>query len=180
MSGGQYTAEGLEHDATGAPNYTPEMHSANTEKRFRKIQGALEDARRWNMFERFGSADPIIGIIGWGSTSGPVREAIQRAQEEGMRVAALYPKLLYPLPEEDLRRFAASLKAIIVPELNYLGQFAEMLAPCLHTPIIRLNKYGGIPFTAREIYEQIRSTYEWAAHGVGKEAETVPTAVALS
>ena len=179
MPGGQYTAEGLEHDATGAPNYTPEMHSANTEKRFRKIRGTLEDARRWNMFERFGSATPVIGIIGWGSTSGPVREAIQRAQEEGMRVAALYPKLLYPLPEEDIRRFAAPLKAVIVPELNYLGQFAEMLAPRLDTPIIRLNKYGGIPFNAREIYEQIRSTYEWATREVGKEAETVPTAVAL-
>ncbi|MCC7352462.1 MAG: 2-oxoacid:acceptor oxidoreductase subunit alpha [Anaerolineae bacterium] len=176
--GGQYTAEGLEHDATGAPNYTPEMHATNTEKRFRKIQGALEDARRWNMFERLGSADPVVGIIGWGSTSGPVREAVQQAQENGMRVAALYPKLLCPLPEEDIRRFSASLKAVIVPEMNYLGQFAEMLEPRLDVPVIHLNKYSGVPFNANEIYKRIRETYEWATE-VGKEAERMSAAVAL-
>lgn len=179
MRGGQYTAEGLEHDETGAPNYTPEMHSANMEKRFRKIKGALEDARRWHMFARFGSTEPLVGLIGWGSTSGPVREAVQRAQEEGMRVAAMYPKLLSPLPEEEIRAFAAPLKAVIVPELNYLGQLAEILEARLDVPVIRLSKYGGIPFTASEVYQKVKEVYAHVWRPTDKRPETAPTAVAL-
>jgi 2-oxoglutarate ferredoxin oxidoreductase subunit alpha len=179
MKGGQYTAEGLEHDEAGAPNYTPEMHAANMEKRFRKIKGALEDARRWHMFERFGSPEPVIGLIGWGSTSGPVREAVQRAQEEGIPVAALYPKLLNPLPEEEIRQFAAPLKAIIVPELNYLGQLAEILEARLDVPIIRLSKYGGIPFTAHEVYQKIREVYMQFRKPADQRPEAAPAAVAL-
>ena len=116
------------------------------------------------MFERFGDPDPVVGIIGWGSTSGPVAEALQMVQAEGMKVGALYPKMLNPLPEEEIRAYAEPLKAVIVPEMNYLGQFAEILEARLDVPIVRLNKYSGLPFTTDEIYEQIKMVYE-EAHG---------------
>lgn len=84
------------------------------------------------------------------------------AQVEGMAIGALYPKMLSPLPEEEIRAFAEPLKVVIVPEMNYLGQLAELLEARLDVPIVRLNKYSGLPFTAGEIYEQIRRIYKEA------------------
>lgn len=161
--GGSYTAEGLEHDETGAPAYGPETHEIMMEKRFRKMVYAARDiAAMPHSVWRYGDSNPEIGVLGWGSTSGPVREAIDRARAEGMKVAALYPLFLSPLPEDEIRAFVAPLKAVIVPELNFRGQFADLVHARLQAPLQRLNKYQGLDFTAGEIYRKIAAVYsEW-------------------
>jgi 2-oxoglutarate ferredoxin oxidoreductase subunit alpha len=161
MKGGQYTAEGLEHLASGAPNFAPAQHVKMTHKRFRKLETALDDIEAWRMFEEWGDPDAALGIVGWGSTSGPVREAMARAQAEGIHVAAFYPKALWPLPVRSLQAFLQKRKNILVPEMNYTGQFAGILRARLqefsvNVPIVRLNKYDGTPFTTREVYEKIK------------------------
>ncbi len=88
MRGGHYVAEGLEHNERGAPNYTPEMHTAMMEKRYRKVESARRELRNWNVVDEWGDPGAEIGIIGWGSTKGTVREAMARAMQEGVRVAA--------------------------------------------------------------------------------------------
>jgi 2-oxoglutarate ferredoxin oxidoreductase subunit alpha len=101
MPGGQYTAEGLEKLESGAPDYQAETHARNFEKRARKLANALDDYYAWQMFETFGTPDAPVAIVGWGSTIGPVREAVTRAESEGMPVAVLYPKMLFPLPTAE-------------------------------------------------------------------------------
>jgi 2-oxoglutarate ferredoxin oxidoreductase subunit alpha len=160
MPGGQYTAEGLEKMESGAPEYTPELHAQNFKKRDRKLRNALKDYEAWKMYEQFGTPGAPVVIIGWGSTIGPVREAVTRAEEEGMPVEVLYPKLLYPLPSSHIGKFMQGRLAIIVPELNYTGQFGRTLRAEFWREIIHLNKYGGVPFAAREIYEKIKEVYE--------------------
>ncbi len=160
MKGGQYTAEGLEHLESGAPDFEPGQHVKMTHKRFRKLASALDDIEAWGMFEEWGDADAALGIVGWGSTSGPVREAMARAQAEGIKVAAFYPKALWPLPARSLQAFLHKRARILVPEMNYTGQFAGMLRARmqeygLDIPIVRLNKYDGTPFTTREVYDKI-------------------------
>lgn len=160
MKGGQYTAEGLEHLASGAPDFVPDQHERMTRKRFRKLESALDDIEAWHMFEEWGDPDAALGIVGWGSTSGPVREAMARAQANGIQVAAFYPKALWPLPARSLRAFLQKRAKIIVPEMNYTGQFAGMLRARMQEygveiPVVKLNKYGGVPFTMREVYEKI-------------------------
>jgi 2-oxoglutarate ferredoxin oxidoreductase subunit alpha len=106
MRGGHYVAEGLEHNERGAPNYTPEMHRAMTEKRHRKVESARRELRHWSVVDEWGDPGAEIGIIGWGSTKGTVREAMARAMQEGVRVGALYPATLgggarwRPLPRD--------------------------------------------------------------------------------
>ncbi|HZQ09893.1 MAG TPA: 2-oxoacid:acceptor oxidoreductase subunit alpha [Anaerolineae bacterium] len=160
MPGGQYTAEGLEKSESGAPIYTPEAHARNFEKRSRKLANALNDYLAWQMYEMFGSPDAPVAIVGWGSTIGPVREAVMRAEKEGMPVAVLYPKLLNPLPVEHIGEFLKNRQKVIVPELNYTGQFGRMLQAQFGREIIPLTKYGGVPLAAREMYEKIKQTYE--------------------
>lgn len=161
--GGSYTAEGLEHDESGAPAYDPTTHKTMMDKRFRKLSTAADELRQspHNIW-RFGHEAPEVGIVGWGSTSGPVREAIAQALAEGMKVQAFFPRFLQPFPDVELSEFIAPLKAIIVPELNYRGQLADMIQAKFCQRIHRLNKYTGEAFTAGEIYRHLAAVYsEW-------------------
>lgn len=159
MPGGQYTAEGLEKQESGAPIYTAEAHTRNFEKRARKLANAVEDYANWKMYETFGTPNAPLAIIGWGSTIGPIREAVIRAEREGMPVAVLYPKLLYPLPVDHIGEFLKNRKRVIVPELNFTGQFGRMLQAQFGREIIPLTRYGGAPIATREVYELIKQVY---------------------
>jgi 2-oxoglutarate ferredoxin oxidoreductase subunit alpha len=130
------------------------------EKRYRKLDSALPDIEAWGMYEQFGDDNAAIGIIGWGSTIGPVREAVARAKKNDIPVAVFYPKALFPLPDTKLKAFFARRQAVIVPEMNYTGQFAGMLRARaqsygIERPIVKLTQYGGVPLSTREVYEQI-------------------------
>jgi 2-oxoglutarate ferredoxin oxidoreductase subunit alpha len=127
-------------------------HEKMVPKRFRKLEtlrGELEAP------PRYGSPDPRIGVIGWGSTEGAIREAVERCVAKGIKVAALHPKVLSPLPERHIEEFLRSVETVIVPEVNYTGQFARYLRSIFGIPVVRLNKWGGLPFTAREIERKI-------------------------
>ncbi len=147
-----YVATGLEHDQHGHPDYEPVDHTAMMEKRFRKLETAAEELPQP---QRYGDADATIGIIGWGSTEGTIQEAVDRARARGYKVAALHPKILSPLPDRTIREFINSVKTVIVPECNYSGQLANLLGAKYGLQPVRVNKFGGIPFTAGEILQAI-------------------------
>jgi len=147
-----YVATGLEHDEHGHPDYEPEDHTAMMEKRFRKLDTAASELPGP---PRYGDEDADIGIIGWGSTEGAIQEAIDRARAKGYKVASLHPRILSPLPDRTIRDFIRSVKKVIVPECNYSGQLANLLGAKYGLQAIRVNKFGGIPFTAGEILRAI-------------------------
>jgi 2-oxoglutarate ferredoxin oxidoreductase subunit alpha len=147
-----YVATGLEHDVYGHPDYEPEDHTAMMQKRFRKLETAAEELPKP---QRYGDEDATVGIIGWGSTEGAIQEAVDRARAKGYKVAALHPRILSPLPDSTMRSFIASVKKVIVAECNYSGQLANLLGARYGLQPIRLNKFGGIPFTAGEILRAI-------------------------
>ncbi|HET8912726.1 MAG TPA: 2-oxoacid:acceptor oxidoreductase subunit alpha [Ktedonobacteraceae bacterium] len=147
-----YVATGLEHDIHGHPDYEPEDHVAMMEKRFRKLDTAAEELPQP---ERYGDEDATIGLIGWGSTEGTIQEAVDRARTDGYKVASLHLKILSPLPNRTIRDFIRSVKSVIIPECNYSGQLANLLGAKYGLQAIRVNKFGGIPFTASEILRAI-------------------------
>ncbi|TMC22615.1 MAG: 2-oxoacid:acceptor oxidoreductase subunit alpha [Chloroflexi bacterium] len=147
-----YVATGLEHDEFGHPDYEPEDHTAMMHKRFRKLDTAAEELPTP---QRYGDEQATIGIIGWGSTEGTIQEAVDRARAKGYKVASLHPKILSPLPDRTIRDFIGSVQKVIVPECNYSGQLANLLGAKYGLQAIRVNKFGGIPFTAGEILRAI-------------------------
>lgn len=163
MKGGYYTAEGLEHNEKGNPNYSPEVHQTMTDKRWRKVDIARQQLALWsNVVEEWGDDDAAIVIMGWGSSLGPVQEAMARAQAAGYRVAALFPKVLFPMPDKRIKRFMRGRRVIIIPELNQLGQFARVVQHRYSHALIRDNievisftKYQGLPFRPVEIFDKI-------------------------
>ncbi len=148
-----YTASGLEHDEYGHPNYEPEVHETMTRKRFRKLETLAAEQEPYPIY---GDRDAEIGIITWGSSAGPVREAVEIALEEGYRVKVLVPGIVHPLKEDQIRDFIASCRKILVPEANYQGQFARHLSATFGIKPERLNKYTGLPFKPSEIYRKIQ------------------------
>jgi 2-oxoglutarate ferredoxin oxidoreductase subunit alpha len=166
MRGGHYVAEGLEHNEKGAPNYSPEMHCAMTEKRHRKVETARQELREWNVVDEWGDSGADIGIIGWGSTKGTVREAMARAMQDGVRVAALFPEVLLPMPDEEILAFLANKRAVIVPELNFRGMFGDVIAHRYNVKVRHVTKYDGLPFKVQNIYDAIREAADDLISGV--------------
>ena len=154
MEGGGYVAEGLEHDEVGYPAASDhENHLRLTQKRYGKFQAVEAIAN--DLVQIYGNPHPEIGIIGWGSTEGVIREAVQMAQEKGYSVGALHPKILYPQPLAKLAEFIKGTKAVIIPEVNYTGQFATALRKRFAYDFVQLNKCIGLPFTPKEIFDKI-------------------------
>ncbi|GAC1453784.1 MAG: 2-oxoacid:acceptor oxidoreductase subunit alpha [Ktedonobacteraceae bacterium] len=151
-----YTATGLEHDEHGHPDYEPEDHVAMMHKRYRKLETAADELPAPT---RYGDDDALIGIIGWGSTEGAIQEAVDHACRNGYKVASLHPKVLSPLPDQTIRTFIGSVRKVIVAECNYSGQLANLLGAKYGLQAIRVNKFGGIPFTAADIFRAIEEVH---------------------
>jgi len=152
MKGGTYVAAGLEHDEYGHVDNPLESHVKMMPKRHRKLETLREEM---DSLPRYGAEKADIGIIGWGSTEGAIREAVDRALANGIKVAAVHPKVLSPLPEKPLMDFISSVNKVVVAELNYTGQFFHYLKSRLGAQVILFNKYAGIPFTPGEIYGKL-------------------------
>lgn len=155
---GEHVITGLEHTEGNAPTPDPGVHAKMTEKRFRKLETA---AGQFSKAKTYGSENASIGIISWGSTSGPVFEAIDAAKEAGIEVQALYPRTLYPLPTDWIKGFIKNKDVVIVVEANYNAQFKSTIVErCAHinkgTEVVEFLKYDGTPFTPEEILEEIK------------------------
>lgn len=157
MKGTYFVATGLEHDEYGAPNYTPEVHTAMSHKRFRKLESAYANRNgdEWvSFYGTRGEAD--LGIISWGSNEGVIREAVADANAEGYNVAFAHVRVLNPLPEKELRAFLDRVRRVMVVEINFVGQFANLLAGRFKFDPIPLTKVSGTPFTPQEILDGIK------------------------
>ena len=152
--GFEYIAPGLEHNERGAPNYTPKVHTEMQKKRFRKLDVLAEKLENENddYYEVKGAK---ILIVAWGSTYGAIREAIEKAEMNGIKVSHYHPRILNPLPKRKIRNIIGNYEKVIVVEQNYNGQFANILRTFVDYNPIKLNNYGGIPFTSEEIYNKI-------------------------
>jgi len=155
LEGGQYLSGGLEHDETGKANSFPENHLKMMRKRFKKLE-TLSNILEKNPPEHEGSDDAKIGVIGWGSTEGAIREARFLAEKRGILFRHLHPKVLSPLPERQVRNFLAGLKQVIMVEENFTGQFAHFIKAKFGIKLIEIHKSEGVPITPEEIFNGVQ------------------------
>ena len=152
--GGEYVAESSEHDERGRVSGGAETHSEMTAKRFRKIETAERELAEdpLNILELH---DPqaTLAVVGWGSTQGAIHEAVLRPKP--IHVSWLQCKLLSPLPRRRIARFLKGVDRVLVPELNYTSQFANLLRMTFAIDPISFTKTEGMPFTPREIRRKI-------------------------
>lgn len=153
QTGGQYISTGLEHGESSAPKYSADVHTSMLDKRFDKLND-LEDFYHDTEIDHEDGAE--LGIITWGSTIGIVREAVRDARAQGMKVAAMYPKLMWPMPMKAYEEFTSKYKKILVPEVNKQGQLAKLIQMEVGIKPISYCIYGGLPFSPAQIVEKIK------------------------
>jgi 2-oxoglutarate ferredoxin oxidoreductase subunit alpha len=166
MSGVYPIATGLEHDELGHPTGSPKLHTQMTAKRRKKLQ-ALGAALP--VPKVYGPPEGNILLVGWGSTQGPIQEAVDRARAAGDSVSALHIKHLNPLPN-GLENVFSGFNHVLVVEMNDeglygYGQLAGLLRARYCDPKIRgLNKTDGLTWKVKEILERAKNTITEGLH----------------
>jgi 2-oxoglutarate ferredoxin oxidoreductase subunit alpha len=152
QSGGQYTADGLEHNQAGVPSSQPEDHYAQLEKRERKIND-FDYGRHWADLEGSGST----AVITWGSATGPVREALSRLAEKGKDVRLISLRLLAPERPFEMAAALKGVKRLLVVEQSHSRQFHRYLRAAydLNAEVRVFNRPGPLPFRPNEIIQQL-------------------------
>jgi 2-oxoglutarate ferredoxin oxidoreductase subunit alpha len=154
MLDGKYpVVTGLEHDEVGHPASRPANHVMMVAKRRRKLQVL---ASRLPKAETYGPPEGNVLLIGWGSSQGPIREAVDKARAAGESISALNIRYIQPL-QPGIGEILDGFNHIFVVELNDeglygYGQLAGILrARFCNDKIVGINKTDGLPFKIREI-----------------------------
>ena len=149
-----YRSAGIEHDEKGNPTSDYEIHQEMNEKRYRKLRFIAGDCH----FMRFyGPEDAKIGVLGWGSSKGPVREAVKILNKQGHKVRAMIPQVLFPLATDKVLTWFEGLDHLLVVELSYSRQFLNLLKIQLDLPAgtTHYGRSGAKPLAVSEMVEQI-------------------------
>src|SRR5436305_419969 len=117
LSGKYSIATGLEHDELGHPTGSPKLHMQMTAKRRKKLQALAESLPTPKVY---GPPEGNVLLVGWGSTQGPIREAVDRARAAGDSVSALHFRHINPLPP-GLENIFAGFNHVFVVEMNDEG-----------------------------------------------------------
>ena len=148
---------GLEKDyATGNVSYDPENHQRMTDVRHEKIARIADDIPEQKVDQ--GPESGPLAVVGWGSTHGPISQAVERSREEGLSVSHIHLRHLSPLPR-NLGDLLAGFEKVLVPEMN-MGQLTTMLRSRYLVPAIGVPKVTGKPFKIVEIMDAIRAHSE--------------------
>ncbi|MDP9021879.1 MAG: 2-oxoacid:acceptor oxidoreductase subunit alpha [Actinomycetota bacterium] len=151
---------GLEHrigglekaDVTGDISYDPDNHHRMTMLRQAKIDGIATDI---GAPEVDGDDHAALLVVGWGSTYGPIRAAVQRVRQAGGSVAHLHLRHLNPFPA-GLGDVLGRYDRVLVPEMN-LGQLRMLLRSRYLIEATGYNQVRGQPFRAAELQEAIEA-----------------------
>ena len=144
---GAYVANGSEHDEIGDTTHLPRHHIRLTERRFKKLE-LLNDSPY-----ELENADRDIVVMPWGSSKGVAREAYEKLKDAGVEIGWVYSLALNPLPPQVLEVLRQK-RLVIVPELNYLGQWSAML----RVEGVRaesITQYTGTPFRPSDLEDRI-------------------------
>jgi 2-oxoglutarate ferredoxin oxidoreductase subunit alpha len=156
IAGGMYQTNGLEHDEVGRPNSGFVMHEKMNAKRYRKIESI---AKKYKLYRKLGAENPDLGILCWGSSAGPVREAIEALNVGDLKVGAFVPRILAPLPVAEMQAFIDSCEQILIVELSYSEQFRQYLRTQLDLPRGKtqvLARSGGKSLGVSEVLVAVR------------------------
>ena len=157
---GAYVANGSEHDDIGDTTHLAERHIQMTERRFGKIKLLEEDE-----YESDGTEHPVV-VMPWGGSKGPALEAYNTLKRDGVPVGWCYTMYLNPLPPKLLEELKQK-ELVIVPELNYQGQFSGILRS-LGVKAESITQYTGLPFKARTLVDRVTEmTRKWSQEAVG-------------
>ncbi|HEX8526421.1 2-oxoacid:acceptor oxidoreductase subunit alpha, partial [Allosphingosinicella sp.] len=132
---------------TGHIDYAPANHQAMSDIRANKVLGVAESIGDQEVC--LGEPGGKLAVVGWGSTFGPIHQAVRRARAKGLEVSHIHIRHIWPTPK-NLGDLLRGYERIIVPEMNK-GQLKTLLRDQFLVDARPVNKVSGQPFKIAEI-----------------------------
>ncbi|NLU61932.1 2-oxoacid:acceptor oxidoreductase subunit alpha [Rhodococcus sp. HNM0563] len=162
---------GLEKaNGTGDISYHHTNHELMTRIRAARIAGI--DVPDLEVDDPTGDAE--ILVLGWGSSYGPIGEAVFRARRGGRAVARAHLRHLNPMPK-NLCDVLEGYRRVLVPEMN-LGQLSMLLKARCSAQIQPVTKVSGMAFRADELHAALLAEFD----GTLSDSEDAKTRSAIS
>lgn len=153
MKGGQYFCNSYEHEETGIVTEDPHVRSLMAEKRLKKFKAIEKDIFAPKVF---GDENPELTLVTWGSTTGPVLEAMRVLRDKGKKVRVVQYQWMYPFPGEKTKELLTNAGRVVDIEQNGTGQLTSLIAEFAQIEIKdKLLKYDGRPFYPEEIVSKL-------------------------
>jgi 2-oxoglutarate ferredoxin oxidoreductase subunit alpha len=141
---------------TGHIDYAPDNHQEMTTIRAAKVLGVADSIPDQEV--TLGEAGGRLAVVGWGSTFGPIHQAVRRARARGVDVSHIHLRHIWPLPR-NLGDLLRGYERIIVPEMN-TGQLKTLLRDQFLVDARPVNKVSGQPFKIAEIEAAIEEALQ--------------------
>ena len=155
LENGIFWNTGDESDEYGHISEDPYMRIQMMDKRLSRFDLILNQIPKEDQVVSFGMADHCI--ISWGSTKGPIIDAIDMLKKENINVGFIQIKLLHPFPTEYVKSLLKDVKTIIDVEANHTGQLGTLFKQNLGKDVdYFILKYTGRSMTSTEIYDSLK------------------------
>jgi 2-oxoglutarate ferredoxin oxidoreductase subunit alpha len=146
-----------EHNEMGYTTEDQELATQMTDKRFKKLDALVKHLEGHETINLYGSGKAEATIIAWGSTKGPIREAMRLLNEEGVNINYLQIVFLTPFPVAEVKRILKSARKTIVVENNKTSQLSSLIREHLLMAVDhKILKYDGRPFDPGELSKRIK------------------------
>ncbi len=153
FEGYRYHFTGLHHDAMGFPTEEIETCRKLIDRLFRKVDEHRDEIES---NEEYMIEDAEILLIGYGSASLAIKEAVNVLREQGIKAGLFRPITIWPSPEERMFELGQKFDKVLVVELNQ-GQYLEEVQRCMgRRDIEKLTKTNGRPFSPADIIEKVK------------------------
>ncbi len=147
-------ADSDEHTADGHITESATVRNQMMRKRMQKLEGLSQEI---GPPEFYPSGQAEIVLLGWGSTHGAIKEAVDKLNQNGIAAQMLHYSELFPINPRHLAAAELRKSKIIAVENNFTGQFADLFSNATGLSVDqRILKYDGRPFTSREIVDRIK------------------------
>lgn len=152
---GIHHVTGVEHAETGRPSETAANRRTQMEKRLRKLEHIHFPTP---VHKQLRHEEPDLLLVGFLSTRGAIEEAIERLEQDGVKVNHAHIRLLHPFPVDDVRPLVEKANRVVVVEQNATGQLASLLK--MHVghadKIASVSKFDGNPFLPGDVYTKCK------------------------
>jgi len=156
LENGIFWNTGDESDEHGHISEDPEIRIKMMDKRYSKLEHMLKTIPVEEQAISYGVSDYCV--VSWGSTKGPILDAIDMLKKENINVGFIQLKLLHPFPTDYIKSLLKNVKTIIDIEANQTGQLGLLLKQSLEqSPDYYILKYTGRAMTSTELYDSLKN-----------------------
>ncbi len=162
VTGAIQLGNSYEHDeyGYGSAGEPADMRAAQNEKRMRKLELARTLVPPPVTFG-VDVAEADVAVLCFGTTKGPVLEAMRWLEPDGVKVAVMQVVTVWPFPADEVSAFLSAAKRSVIIEGNYTGQLQGLVREqCLRDVDETLHRYDGRPFSPEMVYAKLKEVAE--------------------